>query len=401
MIDDKRCEGESGMKSKPLIEKYFTHLRVRDEETRARIKREERLDGPGLNYNLVVLNQYTTTYMHMAEQAQKYRMARSGQAMVDALRPRPLLRDELSLTVLSEIAAHTRALDPDIETPVAQVPGAAIWIELDQPILTQNDEIAALFFTCADREIEYQLSLHQPKLVHDMLMDSARKPTSQYRWSLHFINADGVPKTHYEYAEVAQQWAILPGGEPCPTGECVTEEYLDDESFRHYRVIPCPFCSVLLAHWRAWFTTALLTVSGEFAETEDTEWPVQVEEVTRKVARPHSPKYDEVKIRHEYYLVAFDASVKQARTVYPGEVIHRGSWVDAAREINPDAVVYMRKGFGATERLLDPSRNPRWKEKKVVPVRGHDRRIPVRVETLQRRITYVVASKYKDDDING
>lgn len=349
------------MKPKPLLEKYMTYLRTSEEMARARIKRNVRLDSKGRDYNLAILSVYTSTYVHMAESSQKYRLAKSGLAMVETLRPRPLLRDEPTLGTLEAIASHARSLDPDIDTPVAQLPGAAIWIELEQPIETNTGEIAAFFFTCSGHETEYQLSLPQTRLARTVLEQTLHQLQTRnaYRWSLHFINAEGSPKSHYEYHELEQDWSILPGGKPCPTGECVTEEtkYADGVIYRDIRA--CPFCAVMLAQWRSWFTTALLTVSGEFAESEEREWPIVTESVTRKVPRPHSPKYDEISVHHEYYLVAFDACIKQqGRPTPPDEVVRRSSWVEQAREIDPEAIVYMRRGFGATERLLDPSRIP-------------------------------------------
>jgi hypothetical protein len=383
------------VKQKPLIEKYITFLRISEEQTRARIRDEVGHLPSHEDLNMQLLTAYTTVYRHMTESSQKYRLTRSGMAMVAALRPQPLLRGESSMSVLMEIADHKRPLDPDIETPIAQLPGAPIWIELVEPINVNTGDIAAIFFTCADREVDYQLSLPQPRGLRKMLEQSVRKPGDEFRWSLHFIDSNGIPRSHYEYYERAQRWGIIPHGEePCPTDECVTEEWEDAEGFTQYKVNPCPFCATILGYWRSWFVTALLAVSGEFAETEEVEWPVQTEEVVRKVLRPHSAKFDQITVKHDYYIVSFDASVKKhLKPQDPGEP--RGSWIEAAREIDPDSVVYVRHNFGQTERVLDPARNPRWKAKKTVTVRPHERRVPMKIDTLQHKITLVVASKYQ------
>jgi hypothetical protein len=386
------------MKQKPLIEKYLTYLRISEEQAIARIRQEAGMHPLENDMNMIIATSYGRTYRHMAEASQKYRLAPSGQAMVEALRPRPLLQEEMSFALMAAIADRKRPLDPDIETPVQEIPSAPIWIEFEAPIATNAGAMGAMFFTCADREIEYQLSLPLTRPVREILLQSVRTPGDEYRWSLHFIDMDGTPVSHYQYYEQAQRWEIIPGAEPCPTEECETIETEDAEGFTHYHIKPCPFCNVLLAHWRSWFVTSLLTVSGEFASTETVDWPIITEETTRKVPRPHSAKYDQIAVKHDYYFVSFDASVKKQYRMPDetpaGERQTRGSWVDAAREIDPESVIYVRQGFGQTERVLDPARNPRWKEKKTVPVRPHKRRVPIKVETLQRRITHVVASKF-------
>ncbi len=148
--------------------------------------------------------------------------------------------------------------------------------------------------------------------------------------------------------------------------------------------------------------TALLTIQGEFAATEEIEWPVRKEQTTRKVQRPHSHKYDEVVVTHDYYLVSFDASVRKHYTPHVDqtdqterEVTPHGSWLAAALEIDQESVIYVKHDFGKTSRELDPERNPRWKQKQIVEIKAHARRIPIKVSNLQHRITRVIASAYE------
>jgi hypothetical protein len=333
----------------------------------------------------------------MANKANKYRLAASAQMMIDALRPRPLLLEDMGLEVMAAIGAHTRQLDPDIETPILHLPAAPVWLELEEPVLAVNAEIAGIFFTCADREIEQMLEEEHRPGMREVLQASARKPGQEHQWSINFLASDGTPTTRYQYQEEARIWSIVPaanGQQICPTGEC-REQPQEGGTFD---IIPCPFCAAMLAYWRSWLVTALLAVAGEFASTEAAEWPHSQEQTTRKVKRPNSAKYDEVKVTHDYYLVSFDASV---RKIYPErppeqerEPQERGSWVAAAQEVDPESVIYVRHDFAQGQRRLDPERNPRWREKRTVEVKAHSKRVPMKVENLQRRITRVIASRY-------
>jgi hypothetical protein len=62
------------------------------------------------------------------------------------------------------------------------------------------------------------------------------------------------------------------------------------------------------------------------------------------------------------------------------------------------ALVHVKKGFGKSTRQLDPARNARWKAKRTIDVRSYEKRVPMRVENLQKLVTRVVASKYENDD---
>lgn len=392
------------MKTKPLIEKYFTYQRLAEEQGRMRIKEQAlRMTRQQRDFNLMLLSSYKTTYTQMAEKSQKYRLATSAQAMVEALRPRPLLREDLSFSTIEAIAKHTRTLDPDIQTPVLHLPDKPIWIELEAPIPTTTGEIAGMFFTCADREVEEQLTQPQTPAMRRVLEGAGREPGQEYMWSLHFIHADGTPTSHYQYHEAGRTWSIIPDVEPCPTDECKIIKKRSKLTGKVTKsIIPCPFCATVLAQWRSWFVTALLTIQGEFAATEEIEWPIRKELTTRKVQRPNSYKYDEVSITHDYYFVSFDASVRK-RHVPPAdeaapteqEGTPRGSWLATALEIDPESVVYVKHDFGTTSRSLDPDRNPRWKQKQIVAVKAHVRRVPIKVSNLQHRIIHVIASAYE------
>jgi len=399
---------------KPLIERFLTHFRVREEQALARIRSDPRLSRGQFATNFNFARVYGAMQTTAAERAIKYRLASSAQAMIDALRPRPLLREEMTVTLADDIAAGRRELDPDIETPILHTPSAPVWIELEEPIITFQKTIAGFQFVSADLEVERALAEPQPP-ARRAILEKARRDRGEQdiRWSLHFIEEDGAASTHYYYYEQSQAWAIMPDGPlPCPTGDCITDEDVSELSGLVEKfVLPCAFCETLMAYWRSWFVTALLVATGEFAETEAAEWPRHSERTTRKVARPNSKKYDEIPVEHSYYLVNFDASVKKVGNPANGtpldnseakeEPTLRGSWVAAAQEIDPTAVVYVRKDFGTTERRLDPARNPRWKREQTVRVKGHSRRVPMRVATLQRKITRIIASKYQPKEADG
>jgi hypothetical protein len=397
------------MKTKPLIEKYLTYLRTSEERALARIKGDPRLTPGNYDLNMAFFRAYGITYKRMTEQAQKYQLAASAQAMINAIRPRPLLQEwETSIAVLTDIADHKRELDPDIDTPILHLPSSPIWLELEEPIPTNTGEIVGMYFTSADRAVEQLLKEPQTPGMAEALQKAGRKPDQSYRWTLNFINADGTPTSHYEYHEDPRAWSIIPNAEPCPTDECIIDEEVNDYTGeRHTYVIPCDFCATILAYWRSWFVTALLVIQGEFAATEDRVWPTRREETTRKVKRAHSNKYDEIPIRHDYYLVSFDASVKKRTPAKPEESdqerekTQRGSWVAAAQEIDPESIVFVRHDFGRSQRRLDPEHNSRWKQKQTIDVKAHARSVPMKVNSLQKRIVRVIASKYEESTQEG
>lgn len=388
----------SGKAGKPLVERYLTYLRVAQENARARLHDKTGLTSDQYNFNLLLMTSYHDTYSRMAGKALKYRLAASAQNMIDALRPRPLLLEDMSLEIMANIGSHRRELDPDIATPILTLPAAPIWLEFEEPIFAANGDIAGIFFTCADREVEQMLTEERRPAMRKVLESSVKRPDQSYSWSLNFISSDGTPSTRYSYEEKARAWWIVPATANndegrCPTDEC-QEQPRGDGTFD---IIPCAFCGTILAYWRSWLVTALLAVSGDLAATETAEWPRHQEQTIRKVKRPNTGKYDEIKVTHDYYLVSFDASVKRV-TPEPEEtheVTPRGSWVAAAQEIDPASVVYVRHDFGKTQRRLDPERNPYWKTKRTVEVRPFSKRIPMRVDHLQHRITRVIASRFE------
>lgn len=384
----------SGKADKPLIERYLTYLRVAQENARARLHDKTGLTPDQYNFNLLLMASYHDTYGRMANKALKYRLAASAQNMVEALRPRPLLLEDMTLEIMADIGSHRRELDPDVATPILSIPTAPIWLELEEPVLAANGEIAGIFFACADREVEQMLEQERRPAMREVLEATAKRPGQPYRWSVHFISNDGTPSTRYYYDETACAWSLVPGTPEekiCPTGECQEQDKGDGT----YDIVPCAFCGTILAYWRSWLVTALLTVHGDLAATETAAWPRHQEQTTRKVKRPGSGKYDEIQVIHDYYLVSFDASVKRVTPEQEREVTPRGSWVAAAQEIDPASVVYVRHDFGKTQRRLDPERNPRWKAKRTVDVRPYSKRVPMRVDSLQHRITQVIASRFE------
>jgi len=175
------------------------------------------------NFIFLLMTSYHDTYSNMAAKALKYRLAVTAQNMIEALRPRPLLLEEMELSVLSDIGTHRRKTDPDIETPILSLPPAPVWLELEEPVLAANREIAGIFFACSDREVEQTLEGEHWPSMRKVLESSVKQPGHEYKWSLHFITGNGTPITRYEYREQSRVWFILPaadGQQICPTGKC-------------------------------------------------------------------------------------------------------------------------------------------------------------------------------------
>jgi hypothetical protein len=295
------------MKAKPLVEKFLTYNRTKEEATIARLKRDPRLTAVTLAQNLNFTRAYAAAQISAVERARKYHLAASAETMIEALRPRPLLMEERSLSLLTQIANGTKALDPDIETPIVHIPDTPVWIELAVPLFTggneygENQDIAAILFFSTDHEVELLRKRSLPTGVRAILDHVARQPGQDYQWPVYFIDSDGRPRDLYYYLEHAHTWSIRVG-EACPADACTYSEVEDPTRVNPGRKIkvrhPCAFCATTLAHWRSWISTALLVVAGEFAATEDAEWLSLADHTTRKVRRPGSRKYDEIRVSH-------------------------------------------------------------------------------------------------------
>lgn len=159
---------------------------------------------------------------------------------------------------------------------------------------------------------------------------------------------------------------------------------------------PCLSCKNYLLFWGVWLIVALMMIKGQFATTpEPSEFPERTEQVRRRVEsdNPKKKKYEQEDFT--YRIVNFDACLKKPAIHDDHDQRGATSWVEQAKEIDPDAVVYVDKNIASFPRQL---RSPYFvnKQGQTIDVKSHEKRIPVKLRDV---ITRVVASKIKKGDI--
>lgn len=186
------------------------------------------------------------------------------------------------------------------------------------------------------------------------------------------------------YDPVTQRWFCdrIAG---CTVGidepQCVRNDNLGE-----YEYI-CPRCLEMLGAPAWWFSIAYEMVSRQFSMDETPEDFEKVHIPYKHRIPSSNPKKKKYQTgSHAYKYVTFDVSAHSKKPRSEGEMEHRGPWT----EIDKDTVIYVPKSFEQSKRMLDPSRNPKWKYKREVTVKEHIKRIPMRIKTVKK----VIASRF-------
>ena len=270
-----------------------------------------------------------------------------------------------------------------------------LWIEFEQVQTRPEGEIDGLFLMVTSDKptlLEAVKSYHPPKeILQRFLVDIQAEPQVE-TWTLTLVGIDGLPIWNMGIESKGNDATWLPTPwYRCPWGRCRTEQKPDGTLFHL-----CDGCRDVLAHWMSWTNTAWLMIRGDFQEREEVEKPEErIVRTTRKVPRTDKPnKFTEIAIEHHYHVIRFDASVRKVAPTREA-VEHRGSWVELAREIDPEAVVYVDKNIGTTSRVL---RHERFTHKRgqMIAVKAYQKRIPMRVDQLRRKLVRVEAARFQE-----
>ncbi len=377
--DTSQAQPKKG-KVRPLLEGYYLQQRLVCERYSVKVRRSSVVGGGEAS---LARRQLFTEEALLAsvEVARKYHFADSAQALLAALMAR---------------------ID---STAIASLPESSLFIECATPIdLGIYRPVAGLFFVSP-----VQAYQQYGQVIGRNPFAALAAQASHIR-VLSLLKADGALLLNLLYDARARAWK-LPDMFTCPAGACravlTPEEMVQQQAFTRWQL--CPQCAALLHFFSRWFPLALLAIAGEFADRAEPEAEAAAEiteTISRKKQKPGSSKYEEIREQVRLRVISFDACVKPAQAgrsasseavEAPDEEPGGPSWLDLA--IEAGTVVYVRRSFGKSTRRLDPARNPRWKEKREVQVKGHDRRIPMTVANLQRTITRVVASKYEADKV--
>ncbi len=258
-------------------------------------------------------------------------------------------------------------LESGINSGIITLPSKSMWIEIEEPITAVQSVLLDYFAT-----------------------NSNFPPDITEAWALHLFNGIGEEfwNAHIFHTREDSYYFGASAFHICRTGECRPK--IDGE------ITPCESCLHLMEYWIPWIGMAHLILKGTFQEQEETaEIEEVIEKTTRKVPRSDKPhKFTEQAIEHRYRVIRFDACMRKARKQRePQEP--RGSWVEATLAINPDAIVYVSRHIGKTERTFYHERFT-YKRGQTINVRAHDKRIPMKISLLRKKITRVVASKFEN-----
>lgn len=306
--------------------------------------------------------------------AKKYRMAESAIALGMAL---PELELEQALSYCVRFSPK-------------------VWIALDEPLETPRGLIYAFSYgegnkdniDFAEKRLGRPLSFWERELAQGyigtkttMIGLDAVGDDGLARWTFSFgLSFSDAKRSSFTITDtVSQNW------QGCPTGQCRDGE------------MPCETCMALHTWYFSLYANFIRLLSGEFAETEEVEQkarPVITETVVRNLPRPgKTHKFKEQTIVHRYEVVKMDVLLrKKPLSVQERASISRGSWME---KLNPDAYTHMKV-------YIEPYKRRYPGKQDQYTIEGHERRVPVKLETYFQRVTYAYAQgKTTDEDERG
>jgi hypothetical protein len=332
----------------PLIERYYAASRLSQERQQARLQKDP-VRFPLIEHML----RSQALHQHACNYAKKSFLSMSAIRLVSYLQPTPGIR--------------TRPL---------HLPTTPVWIEAEYPVLAPHRAVSGVFFWSA-------FAFHPSWACF------------QGKWNLTLIDGQGTGLMTFEYCEMSESWGFSPL-HTCPFQSCMALSAKQGyHLFAEVALQPCRKCLEALDHWQSWFATALAAVQGDFAQTIDAQ-PTSIRTcAVRKEKDPATKQHGEVVVEHVYSWITFDACIKRrspSRIVTIGE--KRDSSQDQVPELDPESILYVTRSIASTERVLDPARCARWKFKRTITVRAHEKRVPMKVDKLQQRFVRVIASCY-------
>lgn len=368
-VTSKRNTG-GGMPSskKLLLERYYTSRRLRAEVALAGLKHLGA--GPAEMRKAAVVER---AIVLASQLARYYEFAPSALALVAHL----MMQD-------GEKGSGTR---------IATLPETHVFMRFTSPIGAGDDApIHGLFFAEPLRAFK-ELAARDASTRSVFAADLTREQEGALLWSCSLLRENGSTLLSIQYDATRGLWH-LPELHHCPADACVSLP--DAPGVRQV----CASCQKLLDYFSRWIPIALLAVAGEFASEPEPVLAEVEEEIAYKEQRPGSGRYDEKRVRVKWQVVTFDASLRKRQPVR-AEVSERDepdgpTWLDLA--IEKGTVLYVNRRIGQKTRKLDPERNARWKYAREVPVKAHQKRIPMSVERLARLVTRVVASRENDSN---
>lgn len=273
------------------------------------------------------------------------------------------------------------------------LPPTSVWLELETPLLTPKGFLSAINFRKMEVDkwmIATQRKLSIPSSLYQLMYEEIVAHSSDIppeSWGFELICCNGAVFEQMLYTPKRQRGEWRRKGDACPTCDRVQAGEL----------MHCPECMLCLDYYASLLNTSLLMISGAFAESEEPPAYEQVsEQVLSRVPRENNPKKTKVTISTRHYsIVTFDACHKTLPTGTETRE-ERGSWIEAAKAVDPNAILYVDRHIAKTERTLHHARYIN-KRGQTITVKAHNKRIPMKASELKRKITRVIASKFESE----
>ena len=257
---------------------------------------------------------------------------------------------------------------------ITLLPSISLWIEGEDlcSLSSSYPSIKALFW------YPFVLSEKQDKASHSY----------QHTWVLEVIDEQGETLVSYYYSP--QQHWFLSLDHVCPSNTC----HLPSTTKEEHLTVACPGCQSQMDVLVSWFLLTFLVVSGYFAEKEYTEIPPEEPSSLLGI----TPEGNQAPASYRYQFVHFDASIKKVRPTFPSHSSGK-SWLQDTLEVNPEAIVYVNHHIQATHRTLRHERFT-YKRDQTIPVKSHEKRIPMKIMELRKKIIQVGAKKYRAPNVD-
>lgn len=223
---------------------------------------------------------------------------------------------------------------------------------------------------------------HMPRRFRSLLEVS-------WLWNLEITAMESHPRS-YVYDADRGLWSLNKVN-LCPSGLC---ECLGQDTKGFLSWYMCESCKAQFEYWTAFFSTALLAITLNFAEEEEPKKPlIMVEHETRRRKQDHeSQKANRV---HTYQTITFDLAVKplapSPQGIHQKEKIHP-TWVE--RAIQDETILYVDKCIDESQRTFRHERYVNMRGK-TITIPSYSKRIPRSVKRLKQTIHQAIASTEK------
>jgi len=319
--------------------------------------------------------QFATAFIDAyVEIARKYELTPSATTFVSSLSTIPFARAVLEAIDFGERVFFT--FQEPIESPYGLCHGFSFGIKSED-----NFNYAKRFVSLSAAQLnklrEVMISPDTMTVGLDAFTESGLAI-----WTLSFEMPKDFDREHAKpILYMTQSW------QHCQSGECGDGKPI------------CAACMKVNEWYYSVYANVLRLIAGDYA-VEDKTPEHEVRTITSKRKQPDKEKHwklREVEVQHEYRIVTMDALLKKATAPTKQNVVTRGSWLD---RLEPEQIVYVKKRISMKKgRTLKDPRYRKYilahggdpEEGYTISVRDHEKRVPMKLETLTKLVERVEA----------